>query len=86
MIDLSPKSLEADRFLRLKELIHQTFPIFDDGAVTHAANNITNEIRRGHFDCYGIDVSRQPMDDNGHYTHFVVEASGIMVYVRITVD
>lgn len=77
---------EGDFFPAIMGKVKAAFPEFDDGAVRHASNNITNKIRRGHFDCWGIDVDRSPMDDNGQYVHFEVEASGTVVYVRVTVD
>lgn len=78
--------LERDHFAAIQSRVREEFPEFDDGAVRHASNKITNEIRRGHFDVYNIDVSHGPMDDNGYYVHFNVEASGTTVYVRVTVD
>lgn len=73
-------------FPAIQARVRDAFPEFDEGAVRHASNKITNEIRRGHFDCYTIDVSRSRMDDDGNYVHFEVEAGGVLVYVRITVD
>ncbi|MCP3017977.1 hypothetical protein [Cupriavidus basilensis] len=78
--------IPRDHFAAIQARVREEFPEFDEGAVRHASNKITNEIRRGHFDCYNIDVSHGPMDDNGYYVHFEVEASGKMVYVRVTVD
>lgn len=78
--------LERDHFAAIQARVRQEFPEFDEGAVRHASNKITNEIRRGHFDVYNIDVSHGPMDDNGYYAHFEVVASGKTVYVRVTVD
>lgn len=78
--------LERDHFANIQARVRAEFPEFDEGAVRHAANKITNEIRRGHFDVYNIDVSHEPMDDQGYYVHFEVDASGKMVYVRVTVD
>ncbi len=86
MIDLTPPEIGRNQFQRLEAAVRSAFPEFSEGAVTHAANNITNKIRRGHFDCHGIEVSRRPLDDDGYYTHFEVEASGTTVYVRMTVD
>lgn len=79
-------SVERNHFPAIQARVRAAFPEFDEGAVTHASNNITNKIRRGHFDCHNIDVDRAPMDDSGYYVHFEVEASGKTVYVRVTVD
>ena len=73
-------------FPAIQARVRAEFPEFGEGAVRHAANKITNEIRRGHFDCYYIEVSHAPLDNNGYYVHFEVEASGVTVYVRVTVD
>ena len=78
--------LPQDHFGAIQARIREEFPEFDDGAVRHASNKITNELRRGHFDVYSIDVSRGPMGDDGNYVHFEVEASGNAVHVRVTVD
>jgi hypothetical protein len=77
---------ERDHFAAIQARVREEFPEFDEGAVRHASNKITNEIRRGHFDVYNIDVSHEPMGDDGYYVHFKVEASGKTVYVRVTVD
>jgi len=77
---------ERNHFPAIQARVREAFPEFDEGAVRHASNKITNEIRRGRFDVYNIDVSQGPMDDNGYYVHFEVEASGKTVYVRVTVD
>lgn len=77
--------VERNHFPAVKGKIQKSFPELDDGAVTHAANKITNEIRRGH-DCYGVDVSRRPLDNEGYYHHFGIEVSGTQIYVRLTVD
>jgi hypothetical protein len=79
-------SPSQDYFPAIQARIREEFSEYDEGAVRHAANKITNEIRRGHFDCYYIEVSRVPLDDDGYYVHFEVEASGVTVYVRVTVD
>lgn len=78
--------LGRDHFTAIKDRIRAAFPELDEGAVTHAANKITNEIRRGHTDCYDIEVSRHQLGDDGYYSHFTVEASGVIAYVRVTVD
>jgi hypothetical protein len=78
--------LERDHFAAIQRRVREEFPEFDEGAVRHASNKITNEIRRGHFDVHNIDVSHGTMDDNGYYVHFEVEAGGTTVYVRVTVD
>jgi hypothetical protein len=76
----------SNYFPALQARVREAFPEFDEGAVRHACNNIANQIRRGHFDCYGVEVDREPMDNCGYYVHFNVEASGKTVYVRVTVD
>jgi hypothetical protein len=74
-------------FPRIMAIVKEEFPEFDDGAVRHAANKITNELRRGHYDCYAIDVNHGPFGyDPGYYVHFEVEAAGCTVFVRVTVD
>jgi hypothetical protein len=73
-------------FPALQARVRKAFPDFDEGAVRHACNNIANTIRRGNFDCYGVEVGAQPFNGAGYYTHFAVEASGKTVYVRVTVD
>lgn len=78
--------LERDHFAAIQARVREEFSEFDEGAVRHASNKIANEIRRGHFDVYNIDVSHGPMGDDGYYVHFEVEASGTTVYVRVTVD
>lgn len=75
-----------NHFPEIQARVREAFPEFDEGAVRHASNNITNKIRQSHQDCWGVDVSRKPMNDDGYYNHFEVEASGKTVYVRITVD
>lgn len=75
-----------DHFPALLQKVRREFPSLSDEAVRHAANNITNKIRQGKCDCWNIEVSRGPMDDNGQYIHFNVEASGVVVYVRVTTD
>lgn len=84
MIALGPSP--SDHFPRIQARVKEAFPGFDDGAVRHASNKIANEIRRSQFDCYNIEVSPSPMDDNGYFVHFEVEASGVSVYVRVTID
>jgi hypothetical protein len=68
--------------------VRAAFPELRDGAVRYAANKITNIIRRGHFDCYGVDVSHAPMDDDDgeQYIHDSFEVSGLVAHVRFTVD
>ncbi|WCM21337.1 hypothetical protein NDK50_07790 [Paraburkholderia bryophila] len=78
--------LERGHFAAIQARVRKEFPEFDEGAVRHASNKITNELRRGHYDCYNIDVSHGPMGDDGYYVHFEVEASQKTVYVRVTVD
>jgi hypothetical protein len=78
--------IERDHFAAIQERVRAEFPEFDEGAVRHASNKITNELRRGHYDCWNIDVSHAPMGDDGCYVHFEVEASDTTVYVRVTVD
>jgi hypothetical protein len=79
-------TVERNHFPAIQDRVRSAFPEFDEGAVRHASNNITNKIRQSHQDCWGVDVSREPMGDDGYYSHFEVEASGKTVYVRITVD
>lgn len=76
----------TDHFPAIVSAVRSAFPELSDGAIRHASNLITNEIRRGHFDCYGVDVGRRPLSDDGYFRHFEVEASGVTVYVRVTVD
>jgi hypothetical protein len=78
--------LPRDHFVAIQSRVRDEFPEFDEGAVRHTANKITNALRRGGYDCHNIDVSRRPMGDDGYYVHFEVEASGKTVYVRVTVD
>lgn len=73
-------------FPAIQARVRKLFPELDESAVAYACNKITNKIRRGHFDCYYIDVSRHPLDNNGYYVHLEVEVSGIVIYVRFTVD
>lgn len=75
-------------FPEIKSIVRSVFPEFSKGAVTHAANKITNELRRRHLDCYGIAVGRVLIADNatGYFTHFTVEAAETTIHVRITVD
>jgi hypothetical protein len=77
-----------NHFPAIQAEVRAAFPELREGAVRYAANKITNIIRRGHFDCYGIDVSRAPMadDDGEQYIHDSFEVSGIVAYVRFTVD
>lgn len=77
---------ERNYFAAIQARVRDEFPEFDDAAVKHASNKITNELRRGHYDCYNIDVSHTPLGDDGYYVHFEVEASGVTVHVRVTVD
>lgn len=77
---------EGNYFPRLKRHIKFVFPGFSNGAVVHAANKITNELRRFKQDCYAIDISNRPINDDGYYSHFEVQAAGRTVFVRITVD
>ncbi|WP_241300506.1 hypothetical protein [Burkholderia stabilis] len=77
---------DGNFFPAIMAKVEAAFPEFDEGAVRHASNKITNKIRRGHFDCWRIDIGRAPMDDDGQYVHFEVEAKGVTVYVRVTVD
>lgn len=86
-IDLNPPPDAAKkRFLAMLDTIRKTFPELAEKAVQHAGNKISNELRRGQFTPYAIEIRRSPMDDEGQYVHFEVEASGITVYVRVTVD
>lgn len=78
--------VERDHFAAIQQRVRDAFPELDDGAVRHASNKITNEIRRGRFDVWNIDVSHSAMDDDGQYVHFEVEASGVTVHVRVTSD
>lgn len=78
--------VERNHFSAIQARVREAFPEFDEGAVRHASNKITNELRRGHYDIYNIDVSRDPMGDDGYFVHFEIEASGTTVYVRVTVD
>jgi hypothetical protein len=75
-----------NHFPAIQAEVRAAFPELREGAVRYAANKITNIIRRGHFDCYGIDVSRAPMDDDGQYIHDSFEVSGLVAYVRFLVD
>ena len=75
-----------DHFLAMLASIRAKFPELDDGAARYAANLVSNELRRGHYDIYGVEFSRVPLDDAGYYVHFTVEASGVTIYVRATVD
>jgi hypothetical protein len=75
-----------NHFLAMLASIRATFPELDDGAVRYAANLVSNELRRGHCDIYNVKFSRVPLDDAGYYVDFVVEASGVPIYARVTVD
>lgn len=75
----------GDHFQAIKDKVKSVAPRLDDKGVIHAANLITNEIRKG-FDCYGVDVGRKRLGDDGYYHHFEIETSGIILHVRLTVD
>ncbi|WP_454691106.1 hypothetical protein [Achromobacter aloeverae] len=78
--------VERDHFAAIQQRLRDEFPELDEGAIRHASNKITNEIRRGRFDVWNIDVSHGPMDGDGQYVHFEVEASVVTVHVRVTTD
>ena len=73
-------------YVELEKRIRTAFPELSDGAIGHALNKITNTIRRGNFDCYYVDISKGWLCGTGYYHHFDVEASGVRIYVRVTVD
>jgi hypothetical protein len=73
-------------FSSMLRRVGKVFPELSEKAIKHACNKISNKIRRGKFDCYGVEISRSPLDDNGYYHHFEVMVHGITVCVRVTVD
>lgn len=77
---------EKDHFPDILDRVHLAAPELDEGAARHAGNLIARHIRRSRTDCYGIEVSKSPMDVHGYCRLFQVEASGIVLHVRAMVD
>jgi len=67
--------------------VKTSFPELEDKQIKYISNCITNKIRRGHFDCYGIDVDSSPIErDGGCYLYHTIDSCGTIIYVCFTVD
>lgn len=75
-----------DYFGNLMIRIQQMFPELSIKAARFVGNKISNEIRRGHFDCYNVEVGRERLTGQGYFRHSEVDVCGITVHVRYTVD
>ena len=75
-----------NHFRTILDRIHMVFPELDEGAVRHAANSVTNEIRSSHCDVWDVEFTRDPQYESGPYITFSVSASQVQIWVRLNVD
>ena len=80
----------ANHFQELQRRVAQAFPELAPSVVVYACNKIARHIKRSAHDCHDVSISREfvagPDYGAAYYTYFEVEASGIKIVVRMTVD